>query len=101
MATVERSTLQHDLDNLLAELDTGWESASVRYGRGGCVMACMVRMLRRQCAHDVQARKDAMVAALGFQSTDGPAYEAMFRWNDVQAHPDAVKRRIKDALNTL
>ncbi|BBZ12434.1 hypothetical protein [Mycobacterium branderi] len=101
MTTIKRSTLQHDLDNLLAELDAGWESASVIYGRGGCVMACMVRMLRRQGADDLQARKDAMVTALGFQSSDGPAYEAMFRWNDLQADPDAVKRRIKDALNTL
>lgn len=101
MTTEERSTLQLDLDNLLTELDAGWESASVTYGRGGCVMACMVRMLRRQGADDLQARKDAMVTALGFQGTDGPTYEAMFRWNDLQVHPDAVKRRIKDALNVL
>ncbi|ORW02717.1 hypothetical protein [Mycobacterium kyorinense] len=101
MTTVQVSTLQQDLDNLLTELDAGWESASASYGRGGCVMACMVRMLRRQRAENLQARKDAMVTALGFYGPGGPSYEAMFRWNDLQVHPDAVKRRIKDALNAL
>ena len=49
-------------------------------------------------------RKIAMVKALGFTNAlmpYGADYEAMYAWNDAQTNPDAIKHRIKEAINEI
>lgn len=112
------STTQSDLEQLLAEVDNGWcaytplaaiglgtkeSMTAVKTGIGGCLTEEMDRVLHKQGLSAVPSsktavtymhRKDSMRNALGFAE-----YPEMFEWNDAQRDPDAIKRRIKDALN--
>jgi hypothetical protein len=100
-------TTTADLEELLAEVDTGWCAyrqygiAAVSFGIGGCLIQQMGRLLDRQQITDSEFdhRRDDMIAALGFMYNGAPSAPAMFRWNDKQRYPDVIKHRIKDALN--
>jgi hypothetical protein len=100
------ATTQHDLEYLLGEQDYGWAAygdllnrPDIRFGIGGCLIEQMGRLLDRQrvsptCLDHRRQRKLNMMAALGFRSP-----LAMMAWNDEQRDTDAIKRRIKEALN--
>jgi hypothetical protein len=106
--------LVQDLNDLLGEIDAGWcayqsmnsRRTHVTQGIGGCVGEAMERMLDRTHIRPGQfgKRHNSMVIALGFtrwcRYTEKTAADpnAMFEWNDQQRDPDAIKRRIKDAL---
>jgi hypothetical protein len=100
-------TTKADLELLLAEVDNGWcaytiTGADISFGIGGCLVEEMHRLLVRQQIplRTLTDRKYDMIAALGFITWRGDAYApGMFAWNDTQRDPDAIKRRIKDALN--
>ncbi len=99
-------TTRMDLENLMSEVDNGWDNGSnpnhVSLGVGGCLLQAMNRVLGEQ--HPAMyARKEAMVLALGFKRSPHPPivyFGGMYLWNDSQTHPDAIKLRIKDALNS-
>lgn len=94
-------TTQSDLEQLLAEVDRGWcayrdglENPVVSFGIGGCLTEEMDRVLTGRSTRDFISRKTAMRNALGFS-----IYHDMYVWNDAQRDPDAIRHRIKDALN--
>jgi hypothetical protein len=119
MTTPLTDQTRADLENLLAEQDNGWcaykyatmGETSVKIGKGGCLVEQMRRLLNAQgiwgakaTRAEYSARQDAMIEALGFIETirgvrKGADILAMFAWNDAQRDPDAIRARIKDALN--
>jgi hypothetical protein len=98
------SQLQQDLDALLGEVDAGWDNHGlfrgvehISHGVGGCLLSEMIRVVGSQpLTGSFDSRIHDMVTSLGFTSES-----AMYSWNDAQTDPDQVKRRVKDALNTL
>jgi hypothetical protein len=97
-------TTQSDLEQLLAEVDNGWSNSDdIVLGVGGCLLREMYRVVgwdEYRAVHGdpfytpLNTRVTNMICALGFEYN-----AAMYNWNDSQRDPDAIKYRIKDALD--
>lgn len=92
---------KRDLESLLAEQDNGWcaydpdYNPIVKTGNGGCILQQMHRVLGDAEHNERRRRMDNMMAALGFQNV-----VRMYHWNDDQRDPEAVRQRIRGALET-
>jgi hypothetical protein len=110
--------LLSDLDNLLTNLDVGWQPLGrggdkYQVGEGGCLFTAMNRSLTAACIPYTMSRDRRlynMMGALGFTMGPGNKYDvpanavdtgAMYHWNDAQTDVDCVKNRVKDAINHL
>jgi hypothetical protein len=99
-------TTQSDLEQLLGEVDNGWTNCrDIEVGVGGCLLREMYRVVgwhQYAAAHGgwlpydtpLDTRVTNMIRALGFERA-----QAMYKWNDEQRSADAIKHRIKDALD--
>lgn len=95
--------LLQDLHALLGEVDVGWHSLpqGVSFGIGGCLMQEIHRVV--ESTGETHERKSEIIKAMGFVRPSRLTADrsAMFAWNDAQTDPDAIKRRIKDAIEGL